>query len=156
MKKAIVILSYISFGIAIVTAITNLVLFIDSLVRTNTILVSSIVNIIFNIATIALVFPFVSKIQNAKTRDDLIVWGIVGVIFVNLIAGILTFCLKDSDINPTKVEAKVEVNNHVPTSEKINDDDPYNHLMRLKDLFENGYITEEEYKEKRQKYVDKI
>lgn len=58
-----------------------------------------------------LIFPIVigaitlKKLKTATKKDDVKTWGIVSLIFCNIIGGILILCLQDSDFAPTEVAA---------------------------------------------------
>lgn len=58
-----------------------------------------------------LIFPIVigaitlKKLKTATKKDDVKTWGIVSLIFCNIIGGILILCLQDSDFAPAEVAA---------------------------------------------------
>ncbi len=39
------------------------------------------------------------KLEEAKSKDELMVWGILNLLFCSLLGGIFMLCLKDSDLN---------------------------------------------------------
>lgn len=56
-----------------------------------------------------LIFPIIigaitlKKLKTATKKDDVKTWGIISLIFCNIIGGILILCLKDSDFAPAEV-----------------------------------------------------
>ena len=46
------------------------------------------------------------KLEEAKTKDELMLWGILNLLFCSLLGGIFMLCLKDSDLQ--KVSAPSE------------------------------------------------
>lgn len=47
-----------------------------------------------------LIFGFItlSKLSSAKSKDELLVWGILDILFCSLAGGIIILCLKDEDL----------------------------------------------------------
>lgn len=107
--------------------------------------------LIINIClTFYLIFPLVigiisyKKLDEAKSTDELRVWGILSLIFVSTIAGIFMLLLKDEDL--TFVDTN-EINNATDTTSK---------LFELKRLYDEGIIDKETYDKKRAKFVEKL
>ena len=72
-------------------------------------------------------------------------WKIITLIFVGLIEGILMFCIKDEDF-PGYIP---------PQTVTGNGDDYMTQFAKLKELYDMGAITEEEYKQLKNDLFDK-
>ena len=77
-----------------------------------------IIGMIFGACTILpLVFGFLAlnKLKTAKSKDELIVWGVLTLLFCSLIGGILMLCLTEKDfVDAAAVEEPKE---EAPTEE---------------------------------------
>lgn len=164
MKKAAIILNYISLGVAVVSALFSFVTVIVGLTGAIPVLdVFNLVSAIYSIATIVFAILINKAIKKARRKDELIVWAVLCIIFVNLIAGILMFTMSDIEFygNYTSSSNTTQDKSHVTASKVVeakvlDEDDVHGRLMELKKLFEDGIITEKEYQEKRQKYIEKL
>ena len=72
-------------------------------------------------------------------------WKIITLIFVGLVQGILMFCIKDEDF-PGYIP---------PQTVTENGDDYMTQFAKLKELYDMGAITEEEYKQLKNDLFDK-
>lgn len=87
------------------------------------------------------------KIDKATSRDSIIGWAVVDLIFVNFISGILLFIAAfDDNKKDDVVEAHVEVTH----------DNVAIKLKQLNSLRDNCLITDEEYNKKRKEILDSI
>lgn len=169
MKKASIVFCYIGLFLNVVLLIANIIFLVNSIAKENLIYINDLITIIFSLISIPLCFIVVMKVKGATSKDKLIVWGVLALIFVNVISGILILCIKEEELKP--VENKIIGTNGISnvynaTSSKVIENptakqnadagDAYTRLMSLKHLFEEGLITEEEYKEKRQQFIDKF
>lgn len=88
-------------------------------------------------------------IDEAKKKEDLEVWAILSIFLVSLVGGILMLFITDEELNENPeliVDAKVE--------EKTEDDYIAN-IKKLKELFDSGAITKEEYEKLKAKELAK-
>ena len=163
MKKAAIILNYISLGVAVVSALFSFAAVMVGLTGVIPELdVPNLVSAIYSIATIVFAILINYAIKKARRKDELIVWAVLCIIFVNLIAGILMLTMPEIELYDPRQPINNEYkSNHVTASKVVeakvlDEDDVHGRLMELKKLFEDGIITEEEYQEKRQKYIEKL
>lgn len=156
MKKAAIILIYITFGIAIATFVGDLIRFVLSLTRHNIFETTLLISIIHSLITIVLTFPILNAIKRATSKEKLIPWAIVTIIFSNLVSGILLLIMSESELNSAYQETPKSFKTNEVTGSTLKEDDTYTKLMKLKSLYEQGLISEEEYKEKREEYIDKF
>ena len=102
----------------------------------------AILPIIFGVITI-------KKINNASSAQELKGWGVVSIIFVSVLGGIFTLCIRDSELDNYYPKSPKELS--VP---KV--DESANKLHELKELSDSGVIDEETYQEKRKKYLEDL
>ena len=124
-----------------------------------------------------IVFAAISnkKLTTAKTKNDLLLWGILCLVFANTISGILMLIISDEQLNetnlnissikeeisPNKEETKEELvvetepEEVAPTATK-DFDNSIEQLKRLKKLLEDGTITLEEYNECKESIIKKM
>ena len=101
------------------------------------------------------------KLDNSTKKSDLTAIGILSLFFCNLLGGIFILCVSDKDLSENLLNAEIENQNNVnsikiknPIDISANADTHLEELNKLKFLYDNGFITEDEYKEKREKYID--
>ena len=85
------------------------------------------------------------RIDTAKNKKDLQVWGIVILIFSNLVAGILILLIDDEELNGKAI------NN---SNKQITTDELSNRLEKLRRIKEEQNLTDEEYNELKKKVID--
>lgn len=109
------------------------------------------------ILTFYLIFPVIigvitiRKLDNAKSKDELILWGILSMFFVSRLGGLFTLLVPEDELQP---EYGGRVNNANYSSGKS--DDPVRWLEELKKLKDEGIIDESTYEEKRKKYLEEL
>jgi hypothetical protein len=110
--------------------------------------------IIGMILTFYLIFPVIigviaiRKLDNAKSKDDLILWGILSLFFVSRLGGLFMLLVPEDELN---------TQNAVVYEENSNEErDPADMLLELKKLRDEGVIDEATYQEKRKKYVEQL
>ena len=117
-----------------------------------------------------LVYPIIvgaitlNRLSNATKREDIKGVAICTLIFCSMIAGILMLCMTDEDFikknGLTKYEQKL-VDSVVYAMDEVEENVLYQDetalkLRKLKLLFEEGLIDEQEYLERRKKYLDEL
>ena len=117
-----------------------------------------------------LIFPLIigilalNKLDSAKNKDELLVMSILTTLFCSAIAGIFMFCIKEEELNEdyynmTKKQKQEneETKNITNSSEfKLPDTKELTkELEKLKKLYEDKLITEEEYNQMRSKAISK-
>ena len=117
----------------------------------------SIILFIAIIPTILITVFVLLNINKATKASDLLIWGILSLLFISPISGIFLLCAKDEDVAKYKEEYDNNLNSKLNNNkleqlnnEKINLTEK---LAQLKELREKNIISEEEYKEKREKYL---
>ena len=105
-----------------------------------------------------------NKLDSAKNKDELLVMSILTTLFCSVIAGIFMFCIKEEELNEdyynmTKKQKQEneDTKNITNSSEfKLPDTkDLTKELEKLKKLYEDKLITEEEYNQMRSKAISK-
>ena len=87
------------------------------------------------------------RIDTAKSKKDLQVWGIVILIFSNLVAGILILLIDDEELNGKAI------NN---SNKQITTDELSSRLEKLHRIKEEQNLTDEEYNELKKKVIDEF
>lgn len=176
MKKAIIILNKITMVLGIIgvvagvvygliTAISGFSLINESPESAGIIIgsgIGSVIGSLFGIIPVILAKKSTEKVETALRKSDITVWAIITLILVNTISGILMLVIDESEF-PLGHKANSSVDhtttttvNTSPKVEPKTEVDPMAELKRLKELLDAGIITEEEYNEKRQKYIDRL
>ena len=115
---------------------------------------AKIVIIITMIFTFWLIIPLIigimaiSKIDNATDKSQITGIALCTLLFCSLVGGILMFCIPENDFK--EPVTKIELSSQVSTSNSIED------LKNLKQLLDDGIISQEVYEEKRKKLLIKI
>ena len=97
-----------------------------------------------------LIFPLIigisayNKLETATKKDDITGWAIAVLLLVRLIGGICMLSLTDADFVGEKNKT---------AERKSPEEDAYEGLLRLKKLLDDGIISEEVFKEKREHYL---
>lgn len=96
---------------------------------------------------IGIILPIyaLKRIDTAKSKKDLQVWGIIILIFSNLVAGILILLIDDEELNGKAI------NN---SNKQITTDELSNRLEKLRRIKEEQNLTDEEYNELKKKVID--
>jgi hypothetical protein len=124
-----------------------------------------------------IVFAAISnkKLTSAKSKNDLLIWGILCLVFANTISGVLMLIISDDQLNETnlntssnkeemstnKEEAEEEFSvesepEEVAPTAKKDFDNSLEQLKRLKKLLDDGTITLEEYNECKESIIKKM
>ena len=99
------------------------------------------------------------KLNKAKTPNELIGWSVVMIIFGYFLVGLFGLLLTQEELdkknnitNPDsiKVEPVVTTSSSVADKESSTEDK----LIKIKALYEEGIITEEEYNQKRKEIIN--
>ena len=96
---------------------------------------------------IGIILPIyaLKRIDTAKSKKDLQVWGIIILIFSNLVAGILILLIDDEELN------RKAINN---SNKQITTDELSDRLEKLRRIKEEQNLTDEEYNELKKKVID--
>lgn len=96
---------------------------------------------------IGIILPIyaLKRIDTAKSKKDLQVWGIIILIFSNVVAGILILLIDDEELN------RKAINN---SNKQITTDELSNRLEKLRRIKEEQNLTDEEYNELKKKVID--
>lgn len=102
-----------------------------------------------------LIFPIVlgilayQKLDEAKNQEEIQLWAILSLLFVNIIAGILMLCLNDKDFEMNKKNIELK-------SENISSKDIFSRIDKLYELKEKNVITSEEFESLKKELLAKI
>lgn len=117
-----------------------------------------------------LIFPLIigilalNKLDSAKNKDELLVMSILTTLFCSAIAGIFMFCIKEEELNEDyynmtkKQKQENEDTKNITNSSEFKLPDTKEltkELEKLKKLYEDKLITEEEYNQMRSKAISK-
>ena len=113
-----------------------------------------------------LIFPTIvgaitlNRLNQAKKKEDITGVAICTLIFCSVIAGILMLCMTEDDF-VKKYQQKVVDSFIYAMDDGSEDNDVYDDeiavkLRKLKALFEEELIDEQEYLERRNKYLDEL
>ena len=142
MKNAAKILLYIGIGLF---GFIGLIYFVLSFC----VIPASLLYLIFvaYAICIGIILPIyaLKRIDTAKSKKDLQVWGIIILIFSNLVAGILILLIDDEELNGKAI------NN---SKKQITTDELSNRLEKLRRIKEEQNLTDEEYNELKKKVID--
>lgn len=109
-----------------------------------------------------LVFPVIvgvktiNRLKIAKSRDELIGWGIASIICVSIIGGIFVLSIPDREFNNRAIESAESITKTeepVPLIENKTQDngtdslDYIGRIKELKELYDSGALTEQEFNE---------
>jgi len=100
-----------------------------------------------------LIYPIVlgviclRKLEEAKSREDIFTWAIINIFLVSFLGGIFMLLIGEDELGEASVIDAPSVKKTSSAAEK---------LVELKKLYDDGVITEAEYQEKKQKYVDQL
>ena len=95
---------------------------------------------------IGIILPIyaLKRIDTAKSKKDLQVWGIIILIFSNLVAGILILLIDDEELNGKAIN----------NNKQITTDELSSRLEKLRRIKEEQNLTDEEYNELKKKVID--
>ena len=141
MKNAAKILLYIGIGLF---GLIGLIYFILSFCG----IPASLLFLIFvaYAICIGIILPIyaLKRIDTAKSKKDLQVWGIIILIFSNLVAGILILLIDDEELNGKAIN----------NNKQITTDELSSRLEKLRRIKEEQNLTDEEYNELKKKVID--
>ena len=142
MKNAAKILLYIGIGLF---GLIGLIYFVLSFCG----IPASLLYLIFvaYAICIGIILPIYAlrRIDTAKSKKDLQVWGIIILIFSNLVAGILILLIDDEELNGNAIN---NINKQITTDELSS------RLEKLHRIKEEQNLTDEEYNELKKKVID--
>ena len=101
-----------------------------------------VISIVFGIITI-------KRINRAHEKSELVGWGVVSILFVSVLGGIFTLCIRQEELdsNPALYyKAAGECKDSIPTKQN-NELDYIGNIKQLKELLDSGAITQAEYDE---------
>ena len=108
-------------------------------------------------------FIALDKLEKARKKDDLTVIAICTLLFCSTIAGILMLCMTDKDLNNVGKNTQNNVKTDdqiVEETDKFQLDDKMasvtKNIEKLKELKEQGILSEEEFEKLRKTEVDKL
>lgn len=111
------------------------------------------------VVMIGLSIIYNQKLNKAKTPNELIGWSVVMIIFGYFLVGLFGLLLTQEELDkknnitnpdPIKVEPVVTTSSSVADKESSTEDK----LIKIKALYEEGIITEEEYNQKRKEIIN--
>ena len=109
-----------------------------------------------------LIFPIIvgvlalDKIKTANTQEELKTMGILTMFFCNLIGGILMLNISTYDLQNRKNYIYIYEEDIPQKNMKTKEDNSVSTLRMLYDLKQQGIITEEEFNEKKKKYLEQL
>ena len=113
--------------------------------------------------TFYLIFPIIvgiialDKLENAKSRDDLMGIGVCTALFCSLIGGILMLCMTDDDLNENRdknIGENIEQKKTNDNADREKKADTAGKLLELKKMLDDGIISQEVFEEKKEKYLN--
>lgn len=79
-----------------------------------TLTICAIIMLIYSIAAIVVGVLSIRKLNSATSKNELVLYGVLSLLFVNVIAGVLILCIPEDQLNHEPV---VSVNSILPTEE---------------------------------------
>lgn len=79
-----------------------------------TLTIWAIIMLIYSIAAIVVGVLSIRKLNSATSKNELVLYGVLSLLFVNVIAGVLILCIPEDQLNHEPV---VSVNSILPTEE---------------------------------------
>lgn len=76
--------------------------------------ICAIIMLIYSIAAIVVGVLSIRKLNSATSKNELVLYGVLSLLFVNVIAGVLILCIPEDQLNHEPV---VSVNSILPTEE---------------------------------------
>ncbi len=140
--KVFLILSAVGFGCG---ALAYLIL---SFVMLPASLISLVGAIIFCVPVILNILTF-KKLDTAKSKKEILGLAIATMLLGGFIGGLLVLCMDESYFGGVNTHSVSEATKGLNTNTLEKD------LTKLKELRDNGTLTEEEYAEARKKAIDK-
>lgn len=177
MKLAIKILNIISIVAFVLLMIYDIYCAIQSFIAfgvvdpevKNEILVGGFIDLvsaIFKLAPISLAIVINKKLDRVFSKNELLTWSILCLLFVNVISGVLMLIIPEDQVNPnfykpSKFKFKKEKEEkikYVAKEEKVidNSKEIEQQLANLKALYEKGSISLEEYEEVKNSLISKL
>jgi len=90
-----------------------------------------------------------TKIDEAKDKEDYMLWGILATFLCSLLGGIFMLLAPAIEEKNSTVDVK-------DAKEKSFEDDKTKQLRTLKKLYEDSLITEEDYNNKKKQIIDSL
>lgn len=161
----------ISFIIGVISGFINIATAGQYGEYAGTIVASGMATIIgsaFSLLPLILGNKALDKFESALRKSETTAWAVITLIFVSLIAGILMLAIDEKEFalgRTSNTHHSYTSTTHTTSSSTVQSApkaeakpaiDPTLELKRLKDLHEAGILTDEEYHEKRQKYIDQL
>ena len=110
-------------------------------------IILSMIGLCFLIVPIIVGAIALHKLEKATSKNDLIVIGVLTILFCSVIGGILMLCMSEDELLSNRHVVAIEKKNAESTSDLITKID---HLKKLKD---DGVISEEEYQKAKTKII---
>lgn len=79
-----------------------------------TLTICAIIMLIYSIAAIVVGVLSIRKLNSATSKNELVLYGVLSLLFVNVIAGVLILCIPEDQLNHEPV---VSMNSILPTEE---------------------------------------
>lgn len=124
------------------------------------------VAVVLNIIGIILGVIIYKKFPTFKTKSEMLVWSVITLILVSFIAGLLMILIKEEDLGdpvgenlestPTEAKADSVNDNSYKEHKNAQVKDVTSDLTKLKELFDSGVLTEEEYKAKKEEIIKRL
>ena len=100
-----------------------------------------------------LIYPIIlgifayKAIDHAKSKNELLTWGILSLVLVSLLGGLFMILIPDNEMNYEYVDMSSSDNTSYGKSKenKEEEKDVVDKLRELKDLLDSGAISSEEY-----------
>lgn len=114
----------------------------------------------FFVASIVIGGITLYKLSNASSRDGMVVWGVLSLIFCGIVSGILILCMKDEDysgykyVKVTTYESPNKPSSNYNQGSKDNYSSLSVKLEKIEEMKRNGLIDEEEYQALRKKAIE--
>lgn len=142
LAKVFLILSSIGFGIGALTGL------ISSFMALPGSLALLYIVVILSIPTVINILTF-RKLCVARSKREITGYAVASLILGGFLGGLLILCMDESYFSGVNAISKVEV------SKELNANTLEKDLTKLKELRDNGTLSEEEYAEARKKAIDK-
>ncbi len=120
------------------------------------IIISMVLGFFYIVPLIVGIFAL-NKLENAKKKEELTGMAVITLLFCSTIAGILMLCMSDKDLGNNNAQNIVKTNNtNNFASPQDNMSKISENIKKLKELKEQGILSEEEFEKLRKIEVDKL
>ena len=108
------------------------------------------------------------KVEEAYSKDSLIIWGVLSLLFINTISGILILCLPESEFYNARrkpqtsayrqsyTASSVRPTASPTTSTSAGETEVMKKLSEIKKLYDQQLITKEEFEEMKREILSKM